>query len=139
MNRLTTISLERVTYLPKVLADGTLYVSEEYAVAGHLCACGCGEKVITPLNPAAWSFSECNGQPTLHPSIGNWQLPCRSHYVIKSGRIEWASQWSEARIRAGREAEQRRREEYYAELDRQRGVWARVWKFLRKLFGFGSN
>lgn len=138
MNRLSTLSLARVTYLPKELAPGTLYVSEEYGLAGHLCACGCGEKIITPLNPAGWTFSERAGRPTLRPSIGSWQLPCRSHYLITGGRIEWAPQWSEAQIQAGRAAEQRRREAYYSELDRRRGFWARLWRILRRLLGFGS-
>lgn len=135
MSRLSTIALERVTYLPKQLAPGVLYVSEEYGVAGHLCACGCGQKVVTPLNPAAWTFSERNGRPTLRPSIGNWQLPCRSHYLITAGDIDWAGQWSEAQIIAGRVAEQQRRESYYAGLDRERGFWAWLRRWLRKLFG----
>jgi hypothetical protein len=83
----TRIILQRVKYLPRDLAPGTLYVSEEFSVAGHLCACGCGNKVITPLAPAEWIFAERAGRPTLHPSIGNWQLPCRSHYVIANGQI----------------------------------------------------
>jgi hypothetical protein len=112
-----------------------LYVSSQYAVAGHLCACGCGNKVITPLGPAEWTFSERNGRPTLHPSIGNWQLPCRSHYVINDGRIQWAGQWSDVQVAAGRLAEQQRREAYYASLDRERGFWFRLWKLARKLFG----
>ena len=57
--------------------SGVLYVSEKYAVAGHLCACGCGNKVITPLRPEEWSFTEHNGLPSLWPSIGNWQLERR--------------------------------------------------------------
>jgi hypothetical protein len=62
--------------------------------AGHLCACGCGNKVVTPLDPAEWSFRDRSGLPTLFPSIGNWQLPCRSHYLITDGRIDLAPQLS---------------------------------------------
>lgn len=127
------IALECVTFLPKELVPGTLYVSEDYGVAGHLCACGCGNKVLTPLNPAAWTFSQRGGRPTLRPSIGNWQLPCRSHYVIADGTIRWAGKWSEAQIMAGRAAEKNRREAYYTELDRERGFWMRLWKFVRGL------
>jgi len=131
MNRLR---LERVQYLPKELSSGVLYVSEEYAVAGHLCACGCGSKVVTPLGPAEWTFSEHNGQPTLRPSIGNWQLPCRSHYVISDGAIRWAGDWSDAQVEAGHRSEQRRREAFYAERGGQRGLWARFVSWLRGLF-----
>jgi hypothetical protein len=130
-----TIALQRVKYMPRELSPGILYVSGEYAVAGHLCACGCGNKVITPLCPAEWTFSERNGRPTLRPSIGNWQLPCRSHYVIADGGIQWAGQWSDAQVVAGRRAEEQRRQAYYASTDRGRGFWPRVWKLVRKLFG----
>jgi hypothetical protein len=130
-----TISLKRVKYLPRELAPGILYVSEEYAVAGHLCACGCGSKVITPLGPAEWSFMDRGGLPTLSPSVGNWQLPCRSHYVITAGRIRWAGQWSDAAILAGRQAEEQRRRTHYESLPVKRGLWATVWSSIRRLFG----
>src|SRR6476646_6332810 len=101
-----------------------------------ICACGCGNKVTTPLGPAEWSFSQRQGRPTLRPSIGNWQLPCRSHYVITEGQIHWAGQWSDAQIAAGRHAEAQRRQAYYASKDRERGFWARLWKLVRKFFGY---
>lgn len=132
---MNTIALKRVTYLPRELAPGILYVSKEYEVAGHLCACGCGNKVITPLGPAEWRFTEYNGLPTLTPSVGNWQLPCRSHYVIHRGRIEWAGQWSEAAIIAGRNAEESRRQAYYESRQAPRGFWAWLWDIVRKIFG----
>jgi uncharacterized protein DUF6527 len=132
---INSITLERVTYIPKELAAGRLYVSTQYSVAAHLCACGCGSKVVTPLNPAGWAFSEQRGRPSLRPSIGNWQLPCRSHYVISNGAIHWAGEWPEARIVAGRAAEQARRETYYASLDRERGFWGRLRRWLSRFFG----
>jgi len=130
-----TIALHRVKYMPPELSQGVLYVSSEYAVAGHLCACGCGTKVMTPLGPAEWTYSERNGRPTLHPSIGNWQLPCRSHYFITEGRIQWAGQWSDAQVEAGRRAEEQRRQTYYQSINRGRGFWLRLWNWVRKLFG----
>jgi hypothetical protein len=129
-----TIVVDHVNYLPKELSQGTLYVSNEYAIAGHLCACGCGVKVITPLGLAEWTYSERNGLPTLYPSIGNWQMPCRSHYFIADGQIQWASQWSDAQIAAGRSAEEERRQAYYQSRDRERGFWPRLWNLVRKLF-----
>jgi len=133
-----TIRLERVQYLPKQLSPGILYVSEKYSVAGHLCACGCGNKVVTPLGPAEWSFSEEGGLPSLWPSVGNWQLPCRSHYIISHGHINWAGAWTDAQVLAGRRAEEHRRQAYYA-VKSQMGVLAKIWTWvlreLRKLFG----
>jgi len=126
--------LARVKYVPRDLAQDVLYVSQEYAVAVHLCACGCGNKVTTPLTPTEWIFSERNGRPTLDPSIGNWQLPCRSHYFIREGRIISAPQWSDAQIRAGREAEQGRREAYFTALSKEGGFWTRVWNSISSLW-----
>lgn len=125
--------LRHVTFLPKELESGVLYVSREYSVVGHLCACGCGNKVIIPLSPAAWSFTERDGLPTLRPSIGNWQLPCRSHYFVSEGRVEWAGQWTEQQIAAGKEAEKARREAYYAH--KKVSLWQRLWNWIKKLFG----
>ncbi|HEY5462613.1 MAG TPA: DUF6527 family protein [Hanamia sp.] len=107
------IQLNKVKYLPNELEPGVLYVSEEYSVAGHLCACGCGSKVITPLGPTEWTFSESKGKATLDPSIGNWQLPCRSHYWIINSKIEWSYQWTDKQIKTGWKAEENKRKKYY--------------------------
>jgi len=130
-----TIKLERVQYIPKHLSPGMLYVSEKYSVAAHLCACGCGNKVLTPLGQAEWSFAEKMGQPSLWPSVGNWQLSCRSHYIICNGHIHWAGAWSEAQIAAGRSAEEHRRQAYYAEKAQADGFLNWLWRLLQKLFG----
>jgi len=128
------ITLQRVKYLPRELAPGILYVSEEFAVAGHVCACGCGNKVITPLGAAEWKFTERNRRPTLHPSVGNWQLPCRSHYVIAEGQIRWLNEWSDEQVAAGRRAEEQQRQAYYASRAR-RNLWQRIWMWARRLLG----
>ena len=133
--RVHSLRLKRVEYLPKALSPGVLYVSDEYKVAGHLCACGCGNKVVIPLGPAEWSFREEGGEATLRPSIGNWQLPCRSHYVITRGKIEWGGDWSEAAVKAGRKKEEARRAAHYRELEWSRSFWGRAWNWLRSLFG----
>ncbi|WP_373282870.1 DUF6527 family protein [Leeia aquatica] len=44
-----------------------------------MCCCGCGEKVITPLNPAKWHLLKEGGTVSLSPSIGNW------NYVLGPG------------------------------------------------------
>ena len=132
--RTNSLDLKRVEFLPKVLSPGVLYVSDKYQVAGHLCACGCGNKVTVPLGPAEWSFREEGGSPTLRPSIGNWQLPCRSHYVITKGRIEWRDEWSDAAVIYGRRAEEARRAAYYRKLEWERGFLNRAWSWLLTLF-----
>jgi hypothetical protein len=99
--------------MPRELVSGILYVSEEFDVAAHLCACGCGSKVVTPLGPTEWAFTDGSRGPSLRPSIGNWQLPCRSHYWIACGKIEWSRTWSPAQVEDGRRAEEERRRVYY--------------------------
>ncbi|WP_416385198.1 DUF6527 family protein [Sphingomonas sp. LY54] len=120
--------------MPAQLEPGVLYVSEEYETAAHLCACGCRSKVRTPLGPTEWSFFEAAEGPTLNPSIGNWQRPCKSHYWIINGRVEWSTQWSSEQIAAGRACEQRRRERHYANLIPS-GHLARLWRWLKGLCG----
>jgi len=126
------VSLQLVQHMPRQLSPGILYVCEEFSIAGHLCACRCGNKVMTPLGPAEWKFTQWNGLPSLWPSIGNWQLPCWSHYVIGEGHVHWAAQRTDAQIIAGRRAEEQRRQVYYGSLER--GWWVRLWSFLGKLF-----
>ena len=127
--------LQHVHYMPKDLAPGVLYVSKEFDIAVHLCPCGCGSKVKTPLGPTEWSVQETKGGPSLRPSVGNWQQPCQSHYWITRGEVEWAGKWTAEQIAAGRQHEQERRTAYYEALDRQRGgLWQRFWRWLRGFF-----
>ncbi len=116
-----------------MLEPGRLYVSETFGTAAHLCACGCGSKVRTPLGPAEWSVRENLRGASLWPSVGNWQKSCRSHYVIESGEVIWCEPWSEAAVLAGREAETKRRASYHDDLHRGRLPWFRRWLF--RLFG----
>ena len=67
-----------------------------YATTTHLCACGCGNKVVLPLSPADWQLYFDGERVSLTPSIGNWQFPCQSHYWIRRNGIFWADRWSEA-------------------------------------------
>jgi hypothetical protein len=129
--------LERVKYMPAALQPGVLYVAEEFGAAAHLCACGCGRKVRTPLSPTEWRLEETPQGPTLHPSVGNWQAPCRSHYVIRRGEICWAGQWTDQQILRGRQDEERRARAHFDELARAReGFFRRLWRRIRTWFGW---
>lgn len=128
------ISLKRVHYMPRELEPGVLYVSEEYGAAAHLCACGCGSKIRTPLGATEWELDETPLGPTLRPSIGNWQQPCRSHYWICKGEVIWAGSWTPEEIELGRHAEEARRKVYYEALESRSGSWLRkLWAWLRNL------
>ena len=135
MPKLTKIDLKRGYYIPKTLEPGFLYVSEEFGAAVHLCACGCGTKVSTPLGPTEWTFEETPEGPSLKPSVGNWQLPCQSHYWISKGEIFWGKTWTPEQIRTGRETEQRRRHAYYRALDRiRKNPLRRIWRWIKGIF-----
>ena len=129
------IELQRVQYMPRELAAGILYVSEEFGTAAHLCACGCGSKIRTPLGPTEWRVEEARSGPTLDPSVGNWQHACQSHYWINRGEIVWAGRWTSEQIADGRRCEQERRHDYYEALDRQEvGMARRLRRWVKELF-----
>jgi len=90
MTRITVIRPQFVEFVPDRLEAGVLYISRRYATAAHLCCCGCGSEVVTPLNPAKWRLAESNGRVSLSPSVGNWSQPCQSHYWITGNQVKWA-------------------------------------------------
>jgi Family of unknown function (DUF6527) len=100
--------------IPEQLDPGVFYVSMRYATAVHLCCCGCGREVVTPLSPAQWRLTFDGENVSLHPSVGNWNLPCRSHYVLSSGQVIAASSWSDEEVAFGQARDRRARMAYYA-------------------------
>lgn len=93
-----------VESIPDTLEPGRLYVSIEFRTTMHLCCCGCGNAVVLPLRRAAWRFTYDGEAITIAPSVGNWSFACRSHYIIKEGRVAWAAAWSADQVEAGRRA-----------------------------------
>lgn len=128
-------ALQSVHYMPKVLEAGILYVSEEFHTAAHLCACGCMQKVRTPLGPTEWTVRADVRGPTLRPSVGNWQLPCRSHYLITNGNIQWSNRWTEKQIHAGRQMEHSKRTAYYEARKPSASLWRLLLDFVRDRLG----
>jgi hypothetical protein len=99
--------------MPEALEPGHLYVSMRYATAIHLCCCGCGREVVTPLAPAQWRMTFDGESISLHPSVGSWSLPCRSHYFIRSGQVVEAPAWSEEEVSWGQARDRQARAAYY--------------------------
>lgn len=127
--RVTDIAPKFVISFPSALETGVLYVSSQFSTAAHLCACGCQRDVVTPLSPAQWVLT-FDGSVSVRPSIGNWALPCQSHYVIDHGTIRWARGFSRDEIQRNRESDHR-------ELDAPRhsgtrGWWSRLRDRLRR-------
>jgi|SRR6478735_12758351 len=103
-----------VEFIPRELAAGELYISIPYATATHLCACGCGERVVTPLTPSDWKLIFDGERVSLSPSIGNWSFSCQSHYWIRENEVEWAPSWSRERIALGRRRDRQAKNASYA-------------------------
>jgi Family of unknown function (DUF6527) len=154
--RATSLVPQFVEFIPESLENGVLYISQRYSTASHKCCCGCGEKVVTPLRPTDWSLTIIDGSVTLHPSIGNWSYPCRSHYFIRRNRVVWAGAMSQQEINQGRAHDRAARKAYFDRVNgasappvsqapgRQEpvapqpattGMWRTFWRWLRSWLG----
>ena len=130
------------------LEDGVLYVSMKYRTVMHQCCRGCGSEVATPLSATDWKLTFDGVSISLSPSVGNWSLPCRSHYRIERDVARRASDISDERIAAIRDDDNRLKKQYYGKrsnaegaqpkatpgafsaakpVNRLRSVWAWLW------------
>jgi len=117
-------------FIPSELETGRLYVSFQYSTASHLCACGCGRRVVTPLGAADWTL-RFDGAVTLHPSIGNGQWPCRSHYWIRGDRVVWGQTMSATQVSADQRRDAAGRARSYGRPHVKSRLISTVRKFLR--------
>ena len=104
-----------VEHIPERLEPGVLYVSIEYATSAHSCCCGCGEEVVAPFTPTDWKMTFDGESISLRPSIGNWTLKCRSHYVIDRGNVNEAGPWSEEQVAAERRRDRAAKARFYGQ------------------------
>lgn len=98
MTQLRILAHEFVQYIPDTLSEGVLYVSVPFDTLVHKCCCGCGNEVVTPLDPNDWQMTYDGKSISLHPSIGNWAFECQSHYWIRRSQVVWAPRMSEEQI-----------------------------------------
>lgn len=90
--------LKAVDRIPKLLEPGVVYISEEFELAALLCACGCGHRT-TLLVPDSHQVKSQSGYATVCPSIAACDSPCRSHYYVTNGDVEWLSAFSGAEVK----------------------------------------
>lgn len=102
-----------VEFIPDNVEEGVLYISINYCTAIHKCVCGCGNEVVTPLSPTDWRLTFDGKSVSLHPSIGNWNFDCKSHYWIRNNNIDFAGRWTEKEIRTGREEDFKRKKDFF--------------------------
>jgi len=88
-----TLTHRFVEYIPDEIEDGVLYISIPFCTAIHKCVCGCGNEVVTPISRKGWKLSFDGETVSLTPSIGSWNLACKSHYFITNNKIKWARSW----------------------------------------------
>jgi hypothetical protein len=120
--KINHITAEFVRSFPSELEPGRLYVSTLFSIASHLCACGCRREVVTPLSPVQWVLT-FDGSVSVRPSIGNWALPCQSHYLIERGEVRWVRGFTREEIQRNRESDHRLLDTTHAD---DSGLWTRV-------------
>ena len=124
--------------IPKQLASGVVYHSVDFEVGALLCACGCGHRVMLLVPDSHQVISE-NGLATVRPSISVCDAPCKSHYVITAGEVEWLPAFSDALAASV----MRRQIARHAALETKRWSWgarvrtalARAYHKLRSILG----
>jgi hypothetical protein len=129
---------QAVERIPKQLGEGVVYHSQEFEVAGLLCACGCGHQVML-LVPDSHQVSSERGMATVNPSIAVCDAPCKAHYFISAGQVEWLPAFTAAMA----SSVMRNQIARHATVDLKRrpwttGLWAaiaRTFNRLRKLLG----
>lgn len=130
--RISAIRPVYVASFPKVLEDGILYISRPFNTACHRCCCGCGTKIVTPLRPTEYRLTDVGGRASLYPSIGNWNHPCRSHYLIRDGHVTKAGAMERAEIDAGRVYDEAEKRAYYMQ---PRQSWLTdLWNWIKRIF-----
>ena len=91
-----------VDTIPRQLEEGRLYIALRYRTVTHLCTCGCGGEINTPLHPTGWAITYDGVCVSLWPSVGNWSERCGSHYLIERNKVRWSRSWSRREILEGR-------------------------------------
>lgn len=102
-----------VKNIPEDMEDGVIYISMDYSVAIHKCCCGCGNQIVTPFSPTDWKITFDGKTVSLYPSIGNWSIPCKSHYWIKNSEVKWAPKWSKEEIKENRKKDKFNKDSYF--------------------------
>jgi hypothetical protein len=108
-----TIRHKFVEAIPNELEAGVIYISGSRRTATHLCVCGCGNEVTTPISPTDWQLKFNGESISLTPSIGLWEFKCRSHYWIIKNQIRHSGSWNDREVQQGREREKQRRVSFY--------------------------
>jgi len=114
-----------VEKIPKQLDPDVVYHNQDFELAAFLCACGCGHRV-TLLVPDSHQVFSNRGLASVTPSIAVCDAPCKSHYFITDGRVEWLPAFSAAQASAVMRGQIAR----HASNDKRRSWIGRLWDSL---------
>jgi hypothetical protein len=75
----------------------TLYIFEEDMISWHICPCylddkienKCPGRIVRLKMDTNWKFDIEEDIPTIHPSVSNVSLPCKSHYFLTAGELKF--------------------------------------------------
>jgi|ERR1700676_3304667 len=79
---------EAVERIPNQMREGVVYHTQKFKLAALLCVCGCRHRVVL-LVPDSHQVTSQNGLATIRPSIAVCDGPCKSHYIVTAGQVEW--------------------------------------------------
>jgi hypothetical protein len=88
-----------VDRIPKDLQPGIVYHNPDFELGAMLCACGCGHRVDL-LVPDSHQISSEDGLATIRPSVAVCDAPCRSHYIVTVGKVQWLAAFNPAHAKA---------------------------------------
>lgn len=135
-----------VDYIPvkEDMEDNTLYIAMDSGTVIHKCDCGCGHEVVTPLSPTDWKLTYDGETISLDPSIGNWSLPCQSHYWIRKSKVVYAGNWSKSEIESGRTYDKDNKKQHYSNKSKasqhlmtsknKSKIWIEIITFFKEIF-----
>jgi len=74
----------------KDMENNVVYISKKYLSTSHKCICGCGIQIHMGLMPNEWKYQiDSNNKISMQPSVGNYQIPCKSHYIFYKGNANF--------------------------------------------------
>lgn len=82
---------------PAHLEPGLLYISIKYHTVLHLCPCGCGEEIVTPIARDQWHLEWDGESVSLSPSVAT--TACHADHTILFAMTRLYGVRSEAKIK----------------------------------------
>lgn len=85
---------EMLAMFCEVSGPASVSVPPLIADVAYRCPCGCDGVIVLPVaaqnKGGCWGYSiDAQGQPTLTPSVSQIGYPCKSHYFIREGKVQW--------------------------------------------------